>query len=60
MKRALLWALLIGACAGHAVAQTPTSITQRTAGLSRTEGFIPFYWDGRPRSRFPLPPGPPL
>ena len=45
MKRALLGALLIGACAGHAVAQTPTSITQRTAGLSRAEGFIPFYWD---------------
>ena len=26
-------------------AQTPGSIAQRTSGMQRADGFIPFYWD---------------
>ena len=31
--------------AATAQAQDPGQIATRTAGLSRTDGFIPFYWD---------------
>jgi hypothetical protein len=41
-------ALLFTPIAVPASAQSgqPASISQRTAGLERREGFVPFYWDG--------------
>ena len=39
-------ALLILVVAKPVGGQTPGSIAQRTSGMQRADGFIPFYWDG--------------
>jgi hypothetical protein len=38
-----LWVLAL--CAGHLQAQPAASIAERTAGLERQQGFVPFWWD---------------
>lgn len=46
----VLAALVVAPCSwavaqGGGGQQTPPTIAARTAGLTRTEGYIPFYWD---------------
>jgi len=38
-----LWVLAL--CAGQLQAQPAASIAERTAGLERQQGFVPFWWD---------------
>ena len=46
MQKITIWTLLGMIClAGVVHAQVGASISQRTVGLERAEGFIPFYWD---------------
>ena len=46
MRRITPWTLIaVIACAGFVQAQDTQSIAQRTAGLERMDGFLPFYHD---------------
>ena len=47
MVRVVVLVLLLMYCAGSIEAQQPpaSSIAERTSGLQRQDGFIPFYWD---------------
>ncbi|HEV8255217.1 MAG TPA: zinc-dependent metalloprotease [Vicinamibacteria bacterium] len=45
MRAAALAALLL--LPASALAQPPVALSERTAGLQRHDGFLPFYWDAR-------------
>jgi hypothetical protein len=47
MVRALVVLLLVSSVPGLALAQPSpaSSLAERTAGLQRADGFVPFYWD---------------
>ncbi len=57
MKKILCLTLLLSLhLSAHAAAQSAPTIAQRTAGLERRDGFIPFYWDAaRGRLLFDVP-----
>lgn len=47
MRSACLLLLAVVAPAAAALAEKTPTIADRTAGIARSDGFIPFYWDAR-------------
>ncbi|MDP1570558.1 MAG: zinc-dependent metalloprotease [Vicinamibacterales bacterium] len=45
MRRTVVTLIALLAIAASATAQPAASLAERTKGLTRTDGFVPFYWD---------------